>query len=92
MCYLIRVEPGFYPHTRSLGNRDEEEEERRILYVAMTRARDELIVTRSNSFGADLVFRSGATAMHSEGGEAYFLQDIPGNLADCEVVGFGNNA
>jgi len=36
-----------YPHVRSLGDEDAEEEERRILYVAMTRSKDELILTRT---------------------------------------------
>ncbi len=47
VCYLIRVEPGMYPHSRSIGSIDDEEEERRILYVAMTRAMDDLILTRT---------------------------------------------
>lgn len=49
VCYLIRVEPGMYPHSRSVGSADDEEEERRILYVAMTRAMDVLILTRTMS-------------------------------------------
>jgi len=52
VCYLIRVEPGMYPHKRSMGSDAEQEEERRILYVAMTRAQDELIITRTyNPYG-----------------------------------------
>ncbi len=88
VCYLIRVEPGMYPHIRSLGKKDEEEEERRILYVAMTRARDELLITRSNSRGADLTFHGGANAQHSPGGEPYLLQGVPKELVDQEVIGF----
>ena len=40
VVYIIQAQPGIYPHARSLGNLQDEEEERRILYVAMTRARD----------------------------------------------------
>jgi len=41
-----------YPHKRSMGSDAEQEEERRILYVAMTRAQDELIITRTyNPYG-----------------------------------------
>ena len=85
MCYLIRVEPGMYPHIRSLGKKDEEEEERRILYVAMTRARDELLITRSNSRGADLTFHGGANAQHSPGGEPYLLQGVPKEIGRAHV-------
>lgn len=46
VCYLIRTEKGMYPHFHSKSIEDIEEE-RRILYVAMTRAQDELIITRS---------------------------------------------
>ncbi len=47
VCYLARVEPGMYPHARSMHSESDREEERRILYVAMTRARDALIMTRT---------------------------------------------
>jgi DNA helicase-2/ATP-dependent DNA helicase PcrA len=74
VCYVIRVEPGMYPHSRSVGKVDEEEEERRVLYVAMTRAQNELIITRTEghsrfmySYGADL-------------DESYFLSDVPDEL------------
>lgn len=47
VCYLPLCEPGNYPHSRSLESEDEFEEERRVLYVAMTRAKNELIISRS---------------------------------------------
>ncbi len=88
VCYLIRVEPGVYPHVRGLGDRDEEEEDRRVLYVAMTRAKDELIVTRTNSASGRTTFPGGASAAHSHGGKPYFLLDLPDGLIDVEVKGF----
>nr|MCU0713937.1 ATP-binding domain-containing protein [Pirellula sp.] len=48
VCYVVDVSPGAYPSTRSLGSPDEIEEERRVLYVALTRAKDEMIITRRN--------------------------------------------
>jgi len=77
VCYLIRVEPGMYPHIRSLGNEDEEEEDRRVLYVAMTRAMNELILTRSASGS-----RSGYTAFHGSPQAAYFLLTAPDRLME----------
>ncbi len=46
ICYVINVTPGSFPSVRAIGNDDEIEEERRVLYVALTRAQDELILTR----------------------------------------------
>lgn len=46
VCYVINVSPGAYPLQYAQGNSDDVEEERRILYVALTRAKNELIVTR----------------------------------------------
>jgi DNA helicase-2/ATP-dependent DNA helicase PcrA len=48
VCYVLRVQPGVFPHSRSLSNEAQLEEERRVLYVAFTRARDELIITRNS--------------------------------------------
>ncbi len=85
-CYLIRVEPGMYPHIRSIGTQEEEEEERRILYVAMTRAKDELIITRTfRSFGPVRMHYSASKA-HDAGADAYFLQQVPEKLLDQEAI------
>ena len=82
VCYLLRVEPGMYPHARCLGDEDEEEEERRVLYVAITRARDELIMTRSASAKGEYYL----TLADNAAGSAYLLQDVPDNLAVREVM------
>lgn len=47
-CYLVKVQNGVYPHLKALTS-DEIEEERRVLYVAMTRAKKQLILTRTSS-------------------------------------------
>ncbi|MFC1816136.1 ATP-dependent helicase [Thermodesulfobacteriota bacterium] len=83
VCYVIRAEPGMYPHIRSVGNEDEEEEDRRILYVAMTRAKDELILTRSEN-------RSSYSYSYGDAEEAYFLSDVPDKLIEEHYqYGFG---
>jgi DNA helicase II / ATP-dependent DNA helicase PcrA len=46
VCYVINVSPGSYPPLFAIGKTDDVEEERRVLYVALTRAQDELILTR----------------------------------------------
>ena len=47
-AYIFRVQNGIFPHVKAVSD-DEIEEERRVLYVAMTRARKELILTRTVS-------------------------------------------
>lgn len=77
VCYLIRVEPGMYPHLRSLGSEDQMEEERRILYVAITRAKDDLILTRTwNTYSWASTSYAGAGG----GGAPYFLEDLDETL------------
>lgn len=43
--FLIWAVDGWFPMSRSLGDDDQIEEERRLMYVALTRARDHLAVT-----------------------------------------------
>ncbi len=96
VCYIIRVEPGMYPHVRSLGNRDQEEEERRILYVAMTRAIDELILTRTVAGYSRFRAPRHSRGLYSGRGfnpgrdSVYFLEDLVENL--IETDGFGSQA
>jgi DNA helicase-2/ATP-dependent DNA helicase PcrA len=40
--YMMALEEGLLPHERSQGNREELEEERRLAFVGMTRAKEEL--------------------------------------------------
>jgi DNA helicase-2/ATP-dependent DNA helicase PcrA len=42
--FVIWAVDGWFPSSRALGSEDELEEERRLMYVALTRARDELAV------------------------------------------------
>ena len=45
VVYLIAVEEGLLPHERSRDNLDELEEERRLMFVGMTRAQEELQIS-----------------------------------------------
>ncbi len=81
VCYLIRVEPGMYPHTRSMGSDQEREEERRILYVAMTRAQDELILTRTyHPYGWYSRPFSGSGQWGIPSGQSYFIEELDSPL------------
>ncbi|MGH3655594.1 MAG: DNA helicase PcrA [Micromonosporaceae bacterium] len=47
VVFLTGMEDGVFPHLRSLGDNRELEEERRLAYVGITRARQRLYVSRS---------------------------------------------
>ncbi|MFA5917813.1 MAG: UvrD-helicase domain-containing protein [Candidatus Gracilibacteria bacterium] len=46
--FIVGVEESIFPHIRSLENPKELEEERRLMYVAMTRAKKELYISRAS--------------------------------------------
>jgi DNA helicase-2/ATP-dependent DNA helicase PcrA len=47
VVFLTGMEEGIFPHERSLGNAEELEEERRLAYVGITRARKRLYISRA---------------------------------------------
>ena len=47
--FICGLEENILPISRSVGNDDEMEEERRLMYVAITRAKERLYLTRSKS-------------------------------------------
>lgn len=49
VCYVQNVSAGSYPSAYAINDADDIEEERRVLYVALTRAKNELILTRKNN-------------------------------------------
>jgi DNA helicase-2/ATP-dependent DNA helicase PcrA len=72
VVYLIGLEEGIFPHSRSLGSDHEIEEERRLAYVGMTRAREELHLThavRRSMYGTPNFNR-----------RSRFLDDIPPHM------------
>jgi len=47
VVFMIGMEEGVFPHLRSLGEPDELEEERRLAYVGITRARERLYLSHA---------------------------------------------
>jgi DNA helicase-2/ATP-dependent DNA helicase PcrA len=73
--FVIWLTDGMFPSSRSLDTRDALEEERRLFYVAITRARDELYLTYPHmrlSGGYGDVFQRPSR----------FLQEIPNGLIE----------
>ena len=72
--FLTGMEDGIFPHSRTLGERDELEEERRLAYVGLTRARERLYLTRAE-------YRS-AWGSPNYNPASRFLDEIPDELID----------
>ncbi len=75
LVFLIGLEEGLFPHSRTLLTPDDIEEERRLCYVGMTRAMDTLILSRARyrrRYGTDMPEPSVASR---------FLEEIPQGAA-----------
>lgn len=72
--FLIGMEEGLFPHSRSLLSRDELEEERRLCYVGITRAKTQVYFTYS--------LRRLYFGQYSSNSVSRFLADIDTNLLE----------
>ncbi|GGJ20192.1 DNA helicase PcrA [Streptomyces brasiliensis] len=79
VVFLTGMEDGVFPHMRSLGQTKELEEERRLAYVGITRARERLYLTRST-------LRS-AWGQPSYNPPSRFLEEIPGAHVEWKRTG-----
>ena len=76
LVFLAGLEEGLFPHSRTLMNPDELEEERRLCYVGMTRAMNTLILTRAHyrrRYGNDAPEQSIPSR---------FLEEVPSQLVE----------
>jgi len=76
LVFLCGLEEGLFPHSRTLLEPDDIEEERRLCYVGMTRAVDTLVLTRAvyrRRYGTDLPEASVPSR---------FLDEIPAQLIE----------
>ncbi len=72
VVFMVGMEEGLLPHSRSLDDEDQLEEERRLCYVGMTRAEKLLYLTRA--------FRRSIFGATRAGEGSRFLRDIPAEL------------
>ncbi|GGX38491.1 DNA helicase PcrA [Streptomyces fructofermentans] len=79
VVFLTGMEDGVFPHMRALGQAKELEEERRLAYVGITRARERLYLTRSS-------MRS-AWGQPSYNPPSRFLEEIPETHLDWKRTG-----
>jgi len=76
VVFLTGLEEGTFPHQRSLGDAGELEEERRLAYVGITRARQRLFVSRAltrTAWGQPQYFPASR-----------FLEEMPAELINWE--------
>lgn len=76
VVFLGGLEEGLLPHSRSLLNAQMLEEERRLCYVGMTRAEDELILTRARSR------RRYGSQIPESSRPSRFLDEVPAELTE----------
>jgi len=72
VVFIVGMEEGLLPHSRSMDSEDQLEEERRLCYVGMTRAEKKLYLTRA--------FRRSVFGSSMSGLASRFLRDIPAEL------------
>lgn len=93
ICFVVNVSPSAFPSIMSIGNLDEIEEDRRILYVALTRAKNELIITRN----VESIFAESQSISTTEGSydsneklitieDQYFLNGLPEEIAEQGII------
>ena len=72
IVFMIGMEEGLFPHSRSMLDINELEEERRLMYVGITRAKEKLYLTHTRQ---RLYFGNRSHNLVSR-----FLSDIPESL------------
>lgn len=77
IVFIIGMEEGLFPHSRSLMDREEIEEERRLCYVGITRAKEKIYLTYANR---RLFFGTRTQNMISR-----FIADLPQHILDYNV-------
>jgi DNA helicase-2/ATP-dependent DNA helicase PcrA len=84
--FLVGMEEGLFPHVRSMANEAALEEERRLCYVGMTRARHTLTLTRARS---RRTFDRGSGRLEMLSTPSRFLGEVPSGLVEIVRGAFG---
>jgi DNA helicase II / ATP-dependent DNA helicase PcrA len=74
VVFILGLEEGIFPHSRSLMDENEMEEERRLAYVGITRAEEELYITN-----AQMRTLFGRTSINQP---SRFIKEIPAELLE----------
>ena len=79
VVFIVGLEDGILPHSRSLDTRDDLDEERRLFYVGITRAKDRLYLSHA--------FRRTVWGQSDTSTPSRFLREIPADLLDGADAG-----
>jgi len=79
VVFMVGMEDGIFPHSRSMMEEAELEEERRLCYVGITRAKEELYLVNASQ---RMLY---GNYMHNP--PSRFIREIPDNLIQCEGSG-----
>jgi DNA helicase-2/ATP-dependent DNA helicase PcrA len=74
VVFMVGMEDGLFPHSRSFSDSEAMEEERRLAYVGITRAEDRLYLTRA--------FRRSTYGFDEPTIPSRYLKDIPSELVE----------
>lgn len=74
VVFMVGMEEGIFPHSRSLAEKSEMEEERRLAYVAMTRAKDRLYLLYA--------FERRLYGLMQYNNRSRFIEEIPEDLRE----------
>lgn len=78
VVFMVGMEEGLFPHSRALMDKDQMEEERRLCYVGITRARSRLYLTFAQQ---RFFYGSMSGSVMSR-----FLREIPEELLQIEIT------
>jgi DNA helicase-2/ATP-dependent DNA helicase PcrA len=78
VVFMVGVEEGLFPHSRSLMEKEEMEEERRLCYVGITRAKKQLFLSHAKN---RLYFGQRSSSMISR-----FISEIPEKVKGSFLV------
>ncbi|RMF00542.1 MAG: AAA family ATPase, partial [Chloroflexi bacterium] len=74
VVFMVGMEENIFPHSRSMTDAEQMEEERRLAYVGITRAKDRLYLTRA--------FRRATYGYDEPTFPSRFLREIPSELLE----------
>jgi len=78
VVFIVGMEEGIFPHSRSMDDPDQLEEERRLCYVGITRAKERLYLVHA--------FRRTLFGQSELGQPSRFIRDIPAHLMKGSVI------
>lgn len=80
VVFMVGMEDKVFPHSRALNDEEDMEEERRLCYVAMTRAKKQLIMTRA--------IRRNLFGQYVNLPPSRFIGEIPAELVNMHTLSY----